>query len=112
MSKIAIFAFNGNTMCFMHVLLNALDMQKRGIDVKVIIEGEATKIIKDLEEIQNKIYLDVKNAGLIDCICKACSSKMGVLDYVSEIGIPISDEMTGHPAMGRYIEHGYEIITM
>lgn len=29
-------------MCFVHVLLNALDMQERGYEVKVILEGSAT----------------------------------------------------------------------
>jgi len=35
--KIALFAFNGKAMCFVHVLLNALDMNEKGYDVKVII---------------------------------------------------------------------------
>jgi hypothetical protein len=33
-----------------HVLLNALDMQARGYDVKLVIEGSATKLIKNLME--------------------------------------------------------------
>jgi hypothetical protein len=29
MKKIALFVFNGDPMCFIHVLLNALDMKER-----------------------------------------------------------------------------------
>jgi len=39
MEKVALFAFNGEPMCFIHVLLNALDMKEKGIDVKTIIAG-------------------------------------------------------------------------
>lgn len=31
MNKIVIIAFNGNPLCFVHVLLNALDMDSKGI---------------------------------------------------------------------------------
>jgi hypothetical protein len=43
MKKIALFAFNRESFCFVNVLLNALDMNEKGYDVKVIIEGSATK---------------------------------------------------------------------
>ena len=35
MRKFVLFAFNGELMCFIHVLLNALDMQEKGFDVKI-----------------------------------------------------------------------------
>ncbi len=34
-------------MCFIHVLLNGLSFKEKGYNVKVIIEGEATKIISE-----------------------------------------------------------------
>ena len=39
MKKVALFAFNGELMCLMHVLLNAIDMNERGQEVKIVIEG-------------------------------------------------------------------------
>ena len=33
MEKVALFAFNGELMCFIHVLLNAIDMKEKGYDV-------------------------------------------------------------------------------
>ena len=50
MKKIALFVFNGDPMCFIHVLLNALDMGQKGYETKIIIEGAATKLIPELEK--------------------------------------------------------------
>ena len=48
MRKIAIFAFKGDPMCFVHVLLNAKDMHEKGFNVKIVIEGEAVTLPKKL----------------------------------------------------------------
>lgn len=114
MKKIAVFAFNGDPMCFVHVLLNALEMHKKGLDVKLIIEGSATKLIPELskEGAQfSDMYRQVREAGLIDCVCKACSSKMGVLSEVESSGLPVCAELKGHPSIHRYMEAGFEILT-
>ena len=112
MNKFVYFAFQSEAVCFMHVLLNALNMHQRGIDAKIVIEGKATALVKEMEESQNPLYAKAKEAALIDCICKACSAKMGVLEYNQNVGIPLCDEMRGHPAMASYIEQGYQIITL
>jgi hypothetical protein len=38
--KFALFAFRKEPMCFIHVLLNALQLNKFGYEVKVVLEGE------------------------------------------------------------------------
>ena len=114
MKKYALFAFNGETMCFVHVLLTALEMNEKNYDVKVVMEGSATRLIKELAEPNvpfADLYQKVKEHQLIDCVCKACSNKMGSLDAAMEQNLPICDEMKGHQSMSRYIENGYEIIT-
>lgn len=112
MNKIAFFPFNGGKMCFMHVLINAVDLHEKGVDAKIIVEGEAVKLIKVLEEEENKLYLKTKELGLFDSICKACSAQMGVLEYNETTGIPIKGNANGHPAMYDYIKDGYEIVTL
>jgi hypothetical protein len=81
MTKIALFAFNGEPMCFIHVLLNALDMSERGYEVKIVIESSATKLVPELAEGDNpvhRLYEKAKGLDLIDGVCKACSNKMGI----------------------------------
>jgi len=112
MKKFAFFAFNGNKMCFQHILLNALDMDDKGMDAKIIVEGESVTLIKDLEESNNKHYFEAKDRGLFDCICKACSASLGVLEYNQSTDIPLKGDMKGHPSMEAYISEGYQIITL
>lgn len=112
--KVALFAFNGEPMCFVHVLLNALDMHERGYDVKLIIEGSATALIKTLTEPGapfGEIYEKVKQAQLIDAVCQACATKMGTLEEAKAQKLPLNKDLSGHPSMGSYLERGYEIIT-
>ena len=114
MKKMALFVFNGDPMCFIHVLLNALDMKKKGYEVKVIIEGSATKLVPELAKSDNplhKLWENAKSAGLVDGVCKACSNKMGTLEAAKDQGLALLDEMTGHPGMARYREQGFEIVS-
>lgn len=112
--RVALAAFNGDPMCFAHVLLNALDMKKKGWDVLVIIEGTATRLVEELNDANKpfgELYHAVRDSGLIDCVCKACCAKMGSLAGAEAQELPLCGEMKGHPSLGRYMEAGYEIIT-
>lgn len=112
MKKIVFFAFKGEQMCFMHVLINALDLHEKGVEAKIVMEGEAVKLIKELEESGNKLYQKAKDLNIFDSVCKACSAKMGVLEYNETCGIPLNGDLLGHPPMYDYIKEGFEIITL
>lgn len=112
MKKIAIFAFKGNPMCFIHVLLNAKEMHEKGIDVKIVVEGEAVTLLQDLETNNNPLYMAIKEAGLFHSICLACSIKLNVATYNETLDIPLVGDMSGHVSMTALIEEGYDIITL
>lgn len=115
MKKIVIFAFRGEPMCFIHVLLNVIDLNEKGMKGVIVIEGEATRLIPEMERpdnFLNSLYSRVKEMGLIDAVCRACSQKMGVLTEVERFGLPIASEMSGHVSMARYLNMGFEIITL
>lgn len=112
--KVLLVGFNGEAMCFVHVLLNALDMQEKGYDVKVMIEGSATLLANELNDETKPfgpLYIQVRDEGLIDCVCKACAAKMGALESVQEQGLSVRGDMKGHPALAEYIQDGYQIVT-
>ncbi|MDC7226924.1 MAG: hypothetical protein PQJ61_09190 [Spirochaetales bacterium] len=114
MKKIAFFGFTGELMCFAHALFNADEMISRGWDVKVIIEGQSTKLIPVLESDQNPfkaIWLKLKDAGVIS-VCRACANKMGTLNEAAELGLEIDADLLGHPSISKYIGNGYEIVTI
>ena len=112
--KTVLFVFNGDPMCFIHVLLNALDMQARGDEGRIVVEGSATRLIPELagaDHPLNKLWEKTRTGGLVAGVCRACSQKMGTLAAAQEQGLPLLDEMNGHPSMARYRSEGYEIIT-
>jgi hypothetical protein len=114
MKKVALFAYHGESMCFVHVLLNAIDMNDRGYEVRIVIEGAATKLVPELAKEGNpmlRLYEKAKGLDLIDGACKACSSKMGALEAIQAQGIRLLDEMSGHPSIARYLEEGFEVMT-
>jgi hypothetical protein len=113
--KVAFVAFQGEAMCFVHVLLNALDMAEKGHDVKVVFEGAATKQIAELSDASKpfaKLYEQVKAKGLVAAVCKACAAKMDSLVAAQEQGLPLSGAMSGHPPLSEYLEAGYQIVTL
>lgn len=113
--KIAFFAFKGDPLCFIHVMLNALEFKNRGAEVKIIFEGEATRLIPELareKQTPGVLFKQIKSGGLIEGACRACSTKMGVQVDVEDQQIPFLDEMSGHPSMARYLSQGFQLITM
>jgi len=114
MKKVVLFVFNGDPMCFIHVLLNAIDMKEKAVDVKMVIEGEAVKLIPEVakkENPQNKLWEKVKEAGLVAGVCKACSQKLGTLKDAEAQKLVLLNDMSGHPSISKYMDDGYEIIT-
>jgi hypothetical protein len=115
MKKIALFAFNGEPMCFAHVLLNAFDLKEKGHDARIVIEGSATRLVKDLHEDESlpfaKLYEKAVAEGMVDGVCDACSKKMGSNASAVEQGLKLLGEMKGHPAVSRYLEDGFDVMT-
>ncbi len=112
--KFVLFAFNGDPVCFVHVMLNAFDMQEKGYDVKVVLEGSAVTVARELVKPDapfGNLWVKLKDSGLIDIVCQACSAKLGVLKEVEAQGLPLGGDLKGHPSMSSYIEKGYKVIT-
>lgn len=112
--KIVLFAFRGEPICFIHVLLNAIDLHERGRGGQIVIEGEAVKLVPEMSEPTHFLwsqYQKAKELGLIAGVCKACSTKLGVLEAVGYEELPLLDDMSGHPSMGAFLEKGYRVIT-
>ena len=115
MTKVALFAFNGEPGCFLHVLLNALDMKARGYEVKVVIEGAAVKLVPDFATEGSMVYplwQKCLETGLVDGVCKGCAAKLGTLESAQAQGLTLLDEMSGHPSIARYREAGFEVFTI
>jgi hypothetical protein len=111
--KVAIFILSGDAACFGHALLKALEYYENGDEVKVIIEGPATNLIRELADPEKPFaltYSNVKKLGLIDCVCNTCSAQLGALKSAEEQGLLVCSRELEHPSRSRYIDSGYEVI--
>lgn len=112
--KTVLFAFRGDPLCFIHVLLNSIDMNQRGQEGSIILEGESVTLVAQMAEpghFLNTLYAKAKSLGLFYGACKACATKLKALEAVEKEGIPLIGEMSGHPAMGEFTSRGYQVIT-
>ncbi|BBO91178.1 DsrE family protein [Desulfosarcina ovata] len=114
MKKVALFVFNGDPVCFIHVLLNGLDLQAKGMAGRIIVEGAATALLPKLADQGNplhKLWEKAKSQGIVDGVCKGCAHKMGTAEEAVKQGLPLLDDMSGHPSMSAYMEAGFEVIS-
>lgn len=112
--KTLFFAFRGDPLCFIHVLLNAIDLHEHGRQGAIVIEGEAVKLVPEMsrsDHFLNSLYRKARELGLIVAVCKACSAKMGVTEAVEKEELPLVSHIGGHPAMAHYLNDGWQIIT-
>lgn len=87
--RIVFFVFSGDPIKFRHVMMDALHMKDNGFDVRVVIEGTATLLFKELTDPTNpaaKLYSTIKATNIIDCVCGACSATFGSLESAKEQG--------------------------
>ena len=113
-TKKVIFAFRGDPMCFVHVLLNGLDLHERGLGGEIVIEGEAINLIPEMAKsghFLHALYTKAKEQKIIAGACRACAAKLKVTEVVEQEGFVQLNDMSGHPSMASYIERGYEVIT-
>ncbi len=114
MEQVVLFVFRGDPMCFVHVLLNALELRRKQRGGMIVLEGESVAIPPMLEmpdHALHGLYVQAKDARLFSAVCKACSQKLGVLTAVEQAELPIVADMSGHVSMARYLEAGYKVIT-
>lgn len=112
--KTALFVFNGDPMCFIHVLLNALDMRARGHEATIVMEGASVALPPALVKPDHplcRLFAQVREQGLLAGACKACSVKLGVAAEVEAEGVPLIGDMSGHPSMASYQEAGWQVVT-
>lgn len=112
MKKYLFYAMEGKKMCFLHVLMNALDLDEKGHQVHIVLEGEACKMPQVLREENNPLYLKAIEKGLIKGACHACSQMLGVLSFNEKEPFQMLADMKGHAGMKPFIDAGYEIIAM
>lgn len=112
--KTVLFAFRGDPLCFVHVLLNGLDLYSNGHEGKIVLEGESVTLVEKMSQpghFLSDLYQKAMSAGIIYGACKACSAKLKATEAVEKAGIPLVGDMSGHPAISAFLTQGYQVIT-
>ena len=112
--KTILFAFRGDPLCFIHVLLNSIDMHERGQGGRIVLEGESVTLVGQMAEpghFLNTLYQKARSMDLFVGACKACATKLKALEAIEKEKIPLIGEMAGHPSMGEFTANGFQVIT-
>jgi hypothetical protein len=99
-----------------HALLYARELSEKGYDVALIFDGAGTGWAKELQKPENALhehYLKVKELGLVEEICDYCAEAFNVKNDLLELQKKqLAGDYEGHPSLVRWIEKGYQIITL
>ncbi|WP_243366868.1 cytoplasmic protein [Fundidesulfovibrio soli] len=113
MNKIALFAFRAEIPCFLHVMLNAIDLREKGCEVEVVLEGESPLVLAELsraEHPMHALFEKTKTLGLIAGVCRACALATGSMEAVMKESLPLINGMHGHVGMADYVLKGFQVI--
>ncbi len=113
MSKILFYVLTdpSNMMVTYHFLLNAQDLKQKGVNIKIILEGDATKYVTKIGDPNHPLhsmYQSIKNS--ISAVCRGCAITTGTLEEAEKQGLPIIGNLDNHVALEPYVKDGYQII--
>lgn len=112
MKKVLIYAMRGDKMCFVHALLNALDLSAAGHTARIVFEGQAVTLPRQLAQENNPLYARALGGGLIAGVCRACSKQLGAYEDNERLGLAMLDDMSGHAGIRPYVEAGYDVVVL
>jgi hypothetical protein len=115
--KVALVLLTGpQSSCkLVHAIVFARDINARGGDAKVILEGESPGwllLLPDPDHTLHGMYTKAKQEGLIDAVCKACAMQAGAVEAAQKEGLTLADQASGHVSLARYVETGYQVVTL
>lgn len=108
------FIFTDRADTFAHAVLNALDMFERDMDVRVVLDGRATRVLKKAGKASDPVGFllsEALGASLVDCVCQSCADRYRTLDAAVQMNLPLTEPAQGHPSIADYLAQGYEILT-
>ncbi|MBI4278194.1 MAG: DsrE family protein [Armatimonadetes bacterium] len=115
--KFAIFvhADKGQLARIVHGFWYADQLKERDYPVEIIFDGAGTQGLASLLEPGHKYGELVSKAlqsGVLKGACPYCARAFQVTEALSQAKIPLIDDRSGHPDLSRWVDEGYDIITL
>lgn len=103
-----------------HALMYALDLREKGHEVKLILEGSATRMVSALGDAgaaPGALLREARDAGILAGACGRASSGCAsedptrkVAEVAEAAGVRLLSEMRGHASIEPYVRDGYELV--
>jgi hypothetical protein len=103
-----------------HAFMYALDLVEQGHQIRVLLEGLATKALHDLDDEGSPFALLFRRAQARGLVAGACRKASGgcasddptrqVADRARAQGVDLLDGMDGHASIAAFVRDGYEIV--
>jgi hypothetical protein len=105
-----------------HALMYALDLHEKGHAVKLILEGEATRMLGEIGAPGSRrgtLLRQACDAGIVAGACERASSGCASEDptrKVAEVarsrGVGLLSGLDGHASIEPFVREGYELVVM
>lgn len=105
-----------------HALMYALELDRAGHEVRLIVEGAATKGLHELGDPSSRfaeLFREAAGRGLVAGACRRAASgcatedpERKVTDMAVQNGVALLDDMQGHASIERFVSEGYELVVL
>ena len=99
-----------------HALLYAIELAEGGYDVVLIFDGAGTGWANELRKPDNAFhqhYMKIKSLGLVEEICDYCADSFDVKAALPEQQRKLLvGDYEGHPSLVKWVDRGYQIISL
>jgi hypothetical protein len=105
-----------------HALMYGIDLYQKGHEVKILIEGQATRVLNEITDPDShtgELLRQAHKIGIVAGTCARASSGCSSNDparNVAEIarahGIDLLSDMDGHAGIESFVHDGYEIVAL
>lgn len=116
--KLLFLVFSADTCRLNHALLHALDLEDHGHRVRIILEGEATRRLRDRQGRFAELFQQARDRDLIVGVCataaRGCSTGDELRDVAGQAerdGLPLLSDLSGHASIEAYLSEGFELVT-
>jgi hypothetical protein len=102
-----------------HALLYALDLREKGHEVKLILEGPATRMVNELtsESRPGALLREARDSGILAGACGRASSGCASEDPARKVaqlagaaGVRLLSDLRGHASIEPFVREGYELV--
>jgi hypothetical protein len=116
--KFLLLVFSHEACRMNHACMYALDLERQGHQVRIILEGEAAQRLRNRQGRFGELFQAALEAGLIAGVCataaRGCATgdaDRDVAELAVSTGLPLLDQLDGHAGIQAYVRDGFELVT-